>query len=69
LYKRITRAAVEVCDLPQGTLQLKIEAEIKSCRIDATDRAVVQANLPQLNAMHLAKTGRNVSTRQYAGRR
>jgi UrcA family protein len=69
LYKRIRRAAVEVCEMPQGTLQLRIEAEIKACRIDATDRAIVSANLPQLNALHLAKTGRNLGTSQYAGRR
>ena len=69
LYKRIKRAAVEVCDMPQGTLQLKIQAEIKSCRIDATDRAIVSANLPPLNAIHLANTGRNLGTSQYADRR
>jgi len=69
LYKRIERAAVEVCDMPQGTLQLRIESELKACRADATDRAIVQANLPTLNALHLAKTGRNVGTVQYADRR
>jgi UrcA family protein len=69
LYRRIERAAVEVCDMPQGTLQLRIESELKSCRADATDRAIVQANLPKLSALHLAKTGRNVGNAQYAGRR
>jgi UrcA family protein len=69
LYQRIERAAVEVCDMPQGTRQLRIESEIKACRADATDRAIVQANLPKLNALHLARTGRNVGTVQYADRR
>ena len=64
----IRRAAFEVCEMPQGTMQLRIESEIKACRIGAADRAIVSANLPQLNALHLAKTGRNVSTGQYAGR-
>jgi UrcA family protein len=68
LYRRIERAAVEVCDMPQGTRQLRIESEIKACRNDATDRAIVSAGLPRLNALHLAKTGRNVGTGQYAGR-
>jgi UrcA family protein len=69
LYRRIERAAAEVCDMPQGTLQLKLDAELKTCRADATDRAIVHANLPRLNALHLAKTGRNVGNSQYVGRR
>ena len=69
LYQRIERAAVEVCQLPQGTRQLRIEAELKACRADATDRAVGQANLPKLSAMHYAKTGRQVDSAQYADRR
>lgn len=69
LYKRIERAAIEVCDIPQGTLLLKFEAEIRACRADAADRAILSANLPTLNAMHLAKTGRNVGIAQYADRR
>ena len=68
LYARIERAAVEVCDMPQGTLQLRIESEIKACRNDATDRAIVSADLPRLNALHLAKTGRNAGSDHYAGR-
>ena len=69
LYKRIESAATEVCQLPQGTRQLKLETELKACRADATDRAIMQANLPALSAMHLAKTGRNVGSPQYADRR
>ena len=69
LYQRIERAAADVCQLPQGTRQLKIESEIKACRNQATDRAISQANLPALNAMHLEKTGRRVDGAQYADRR
>lgn len=69
LYRRIERAAVKVCQLPQGTRQLKLEAELAACRQGATDRAIAQANLPKLNALHLAKTGRNVGPGAYAGRR
>lgn len=69
LYKRIERAAIEVCDIPQGTMLLKFEAEIRSCRADATDRAIMSAKLPTLNALHLAKTGRNLGSAQYADRR
>jgi UrcA family protein len=69
LYRRIESAAAEVCQLPQGTHQLKLETELKSCRAQATDRAVGQANLPKLSAMHFAKTGRQVDSAQYADRR
>jgi UrcA family protein len=69
LYQRIERAAIEVCQLPQGTRQLKLEAELRACRADATDRAVGQANQPKLSAMHFAKTGRQVGAAQYADRR
>jgi UrcA family protein len=68
-YQRIERAAEEVCQLPQGTRQLKIESEIKACRNEATDRAISQANLPALSAMHFEKTGRKVDGAQYADRR
>jgi UrcA family protein len=69
LYQRIERAATEVCQLPQGTRQLKLETELKACRAEATDRAVGQADLPKLSAMHFAKTGRQVGGTQYADRR
>jgi UrcA family protein len=69
LYQRIKRAAVEVCDMPQGTRQLKIESQLKACRADAIDRAIVSANLPRLNSLHLAKTGRSVGPGQVADRR
>jgi len=69
LYQRIERAASEVCQLPHGTKQLKIESEIKSCRADSVDRAIAQVNLPALSALHVARTGRKVDTAQYADRR
>lgn len=69
LYQRIERAADQVCQLPKGTLQLKLESDLKACRADATDRAVLQANLPALNALHLARTGRKADTGHYADRR
>jgi UrcA family protein len=69
LYQRIEHAAADVCQLPQGTRQLKIESEIKVCRKEATDRAISQANLPALTTMHFEKTGRRVDGAQYADRR
>lgn len=69
LYQRIRLAAGEVCQLAQGTVALKLAAEIKACRTDALDRAVAQLNLPALSALHLARTGRNVAGEQYADRR
>lgn len=69
LYQRIEYAADQVCQIPRGTLQLKLESELKSCRRDATDRAILQANLPALSALHLARTARKVDQGQYADRR
>jgi UrcA family protein len=69
LYQRIEHAAIEVCELPQGTRQLKLETELKVCRAGAIDRAVGQANLPKLSAMHFARTGRQVDSARYADRR
>ena len=69
LYQRIWRAAAEVCQLPQGTRQLIVESQIRTCRADAVDRAILQVNLPALSALHLARTGRKVDNPQYADRR
>lgn len=69
LYKRIKKAAYEVCQIPTGTHQIKIESEFKACKADAVDRAVQQTNLPTLTALHQTKTGRNVDPGQYADRR
>lgn len=68
LYKRIASAASEVCQLPQGTHQIVIESQLKTCKADTTDRAVMQANLPALTAMHFEKTGRKVDSATYAAR-
>jgi UrcA family protein len=69
LYQRIERAADQVCQMPRGTLQLKLESDLRACRRDAADRAILQANVPALSALHLAKTGRKPGNRQYADRR
>ena len=69
LYQRIERAASEVCQAPQGTKQLKIEQEVRACRANSVDRAIVQVKLPALSALHVARTGRKVDTAQYADRR
>ena len=69
LYKRIKKAAYEVCQIPTGTHQIKIESEFKACKADSVDRAIKQANLPTLTALHQSKTGRNVDSGQYADRR
>ncbi len=69
LYKRITKAAYEVCQIPTGTHQIKIESELKACKADSVDRAIQQANLPSLTALHQSKTGRNVDPGKYAERR
>jgi len=69
LYTRIERAAAYVCHLPQGTKQLRLLTDIKACRADAINRAVGQMNLPALNELHLARTGRKAEPQQYAERR
>jgi|SRR6478752_4598198 len=69
LYTRIKKAAYEVCQIPTGTHQIRIESELKACKADAIDRAVQQTNLPSLAALHLSKTGRDVDSGQYADRR
>jgi UrcA family protein len=69
LYKRIKKAAYEVCQIPTGTHQIKIESEFKACKADAIDRAVQQSNLPSLTALHQSKTGRSVDSGRYADQR
>lgn len=69
LYRRIERAAAEVCNLPHNARQLKLAHEIKACRNEAVDRAVREANLSALSELHLARTGRKPPAQQYADRR
>jgi len=69
LYKRIKKAAYEVCQIPVGTHQIRIEKELKECKEDAVDRAVAQVNLPMLTTLHQSKTGRQVDGQKYADRR
>ena len=69
LYKRIKKAAYEVCQIPSGTHQIRIESEFKACKVDSVDRAIQQVNLPSLTALHQSRTGRNVDPGKYAERR
>ena len=69
LYQRIKKAAYEVCQIPVGTHQIRIEQEFKACKADAVDRAVGQVNLPLLTTLHESKTGRKVDGQQFADRR
>jgi len=68
LYRRLQGAAAHVCQMPQGTKQLRLAVDIKACRADTINRAVSQVNLPALSAMHFARTGFQVDTQQYADR-
>jgi len=68
LYQRIERAAADICQLPQGSKLLTTQSEIRNCRANAVDRAILQANLPALSSLHVARTGRNVDNSQYADR-
>jgi UrcA family protein len=68
LYKRIAKAAYEVCRMPYGTRQFRLELEMRECKADAINRAVQQADLPKLTALHQAKTGHKGDSGQYAGR-
>lgn len=66
LYRRIERAAFEVCQMPERTRQLSVESGIKACRADAIHRAVLQANLPALTDLYVARTGRQPDPARYA---
>ena len=68
LYKRIESAAREVCQMPRSTRQLSVESGIKACKADAIRRAVLQANMPALTDLHVARTGRHVDSGPYAYR-
>ena len=61
LYQRIEHAADQVCELPRETRRLKPEADLRKCKARVTDRTVMRVDLPALNALHFAKTGRGVS--------
>ena len=69
LYKRIRKAAYEVCQMPTGTRQIRIESEFKACKLDAIDRAVQQINLPTLTALHESKAGNKAPSGHFADRR
>jgi UrcA family protein len=69
LYKRIAKAAYEVCQMPTGTRQIRIEAEFKACKLDAIDRAVQQVSLPALTALHQSKSSSKAPSGHFADRR
>ena len=69
IYRRIERAARAVCQIPEHTRQLAIESGIKACQAHAIDRAVRQANVEALTALHLERTGRPTDPQRYAERR
>jgi hypothetical protein len=54
------RAAVEVCDNPDHR-SLKAVAEEQHCKERSIARAVMGIDLPELTALHLAKTGRPIA--------
>lgn len=60
LYRRIRSAADLVCRERRGVTQLILDADIQACRMDSTDRAVAQVNLPTLTSLHFARTGRKL---------
>jgi len=59
LYKRITTAAKEVCDVFDDSIfPHSHEAQVNVCIDEAITRAVVQINRPMLTNLYKAKTGR-----------
>jgi UrcA family protein len=56
LYRRIQKAADKVCEFPPAARQLSLVEVRKSCKARATERAVMQVDVPALSALHLAKT-------------
>ena len=59
LYRRIRRAANQVCDYPPDLRQLTSVRDSKACSALAVERAVLQVNIPALHALHLATTTRH----------
>lgn len=59
LYRRIQRAADQVCEFPPDLRELRAVRESKSCKARAMERAVIQVDIPALHALHLAKTARH----------
>jgi UrcA family protein len=56
LYRRLKHAATNVCgDVPQQ--ELARHQAFERCYRDALSRAVMQVNLPQLQAMYQSETG------------
>jgi len=59
LYKRITGAAKEVCDVFDDSIfPHSHEVQVNACIDQAITRAVMQINRPMLTAVYKVKTGR-----------
>jgi UrcA family protein len=58
LYRRIQRAAQQVCRDPLDIRELSMAVRAKSCNAEAIERAVKAVNAQMLTSLHLAKTGR-----------
>ena len=58
LYRRIQKAAEGVCEYPLDLDQVRKVVMRKACKARATERAVMQVDIPALNALHLASKER-----------
>jgi UrcA family protein len=59
LYKRLTTAAKEVCDVFDDSIfPHSHEAQVNACIDEAITRAVIQINRPMLTNLYRAKTGK-----------
>jgi len=54
LYRRIQKAAEQVCDYPLDLDRVREVMMRKGCKARATERAVMQVDISALNALHLA---------------
>lgn len=66
LYRRIQRAAEQVCEYPLDLSQPRQVFLRKACKARATERAVLHVGNPALNALHLASKERATSPEQLA---
>jgi UrcA family protein len=57
LYKRIQRAAVEVCG-DYDSFSLSRQPSVRACIDQATSQAIAKIDSPMLTSLYLAKTGK-----------
>lgn len=69
LYRRIEHMADRVCELPRETRQLKNWTDLAACKAGATERAVRLVNLPALDDLHVARSGRRLAPAQVTSTR